>query len=75
MAEPTTGRPFDVRSCRTLREKKFKVYSRKALDELLGPLPDAAPDSYLDLRSFRGDVKRLTPTDTDLGHFLLERDQ
>lgn len=49
-----------------MREKTFKVYDQKQLDRLLSELlPGAAADSFVELRSYRGDVLRLTPADID----------
>jgi hypothetical protein len=48
-----------------MREKTFKVYDQKQLDRLLRDLPGAAAGSFVELRSYRGDVLRLAPADVD----------
>jgi hypothetical protein len=59
------------------KEKTFKVYTRKDLGKLLDALPDAAPDSWVELRSYRGDTLHLTldtltaTTSDDVDRFLL----
>jgi hypothetical protein len=42
---------------------KFKVYSRRSLESLVRMLGEATTNSYLDIRSFRGDIKTLRPRD------------
>jgi predicted DNA-binding WGR domain protein len=42
---------------------KFKVYSRRFLETLVRMLAEATTDSYLEIRSFRGDIKTLRPRD------------
>jgi predicted DNA-binding WGR domain protein len=45
------------------KERRFKVYGRRNLTGLLAALASATPSSWLEIRSFRGEVKRLTPAD------------
>jgi predicted DNA-binding WGR domain protein len=63
--KPVVDLRFEVQARRLLREKTFKVYDQKQLDRLLRELPGAAADSFVELRSYRGDVLRLTPADID----------
>lgn len=75
--QPVVDLRFDVRARRRDRDLAFKVYQRTHLDGLLRSLVDADADSWLEIRSFRGDVRRLTPgeltatTGEDVGRFLL----
>ncbi|MBU2666546.1 WGR domain-containing protein [Actinoplanes bogorensis] len=57
--------PKPVVDLRLMREKTFKVYDQGRLDRVLRELPGAAADGFVELRSYRGDVLRLTPADTD----------
>jgi predicted DNA-binding WGR domain protein len=58
-------------------ERTFKVYSRRDLARLLRDLSTGTPDTWLEVRSFHGEVKRLTPTEVtattaaDIDAFLL----
>ncbi|WP_155371583.1 WGR domain-containing protein [Catellatospora vulcania] len=73
---PVVDLRFDVQGPRAVRDRTFKVYPRFRLDDLLRDLADAAPGSWLELRGFRGAVRRLTPTDLPgagaLDRFLFE---
>lgn len=73
---PVVDLRFDIQDPYPERNRTFKVYQRNRLDTLLPKLAAAAPDSWLDLRSYRGDVLRLTPSHlgapSDLNRFLLE---
>lgn len=62
---PVVDLRFEVQARRLMREKTFKVYDQKQLDRLLSELSGAAADSFVELRSYRGDVLRLTPADID----------
>jgi hypothetical protein len=59
------------------RDRTFKVYQPSRLHQLLRSLGDATPDSWLEIRSFRGNVTRVTTTDLaattteDLNSFIL----
>jgi predicted DNA-binding WGR domain protein len=63
--QPVVDLRFEVQARRLMREKTFKVYDQKQLDRLLRELPGAAAASFVELRSYRGDVLRLTPADID----------
>ncbi|GAA0477547.1 hypothetical protein Aca07nite_72180 [Actinoplanes capillaceus] len=63
--KPVVDLRFEIQGRHLMREKTFKVYDQNQLDQLLRELPGAAADSFVDLRSYRGDVLRLTPADTD----------
>lgn len=58
------------------RSRTFKVWPHPELARLLECLADATPESVLEVRSFRGDIRRLTPADltpstaADLDAFL-----
>lgn len=73
---PVVDLRFDIQGPYPERDRRFKVYQRPRLDTLLPKLAAAAPDSWLELRSFRGEVRRLTPTNlaapSDLHRFLLD---
>lgn len=58
---------------------KFKVYPRRSLESLVETLAEATAVSYLEIRSFRGDIKALSPGDltpdtvAEIDRFLLSR--
>ncbi len=74
---PVVDLRFDIQARRHERDKTFKVYQPSRLHQLLHSLGDATPDSWLEIRSFRADVKRMTTTDLtsasaeDLNRFIL----
>jgi predicted DNA-binding WGR domain protein len=76
-SHPVVDLRFDIQARRHERDKTFKVYQPSRLQQLLHSLGDATPDSWLEIRSFRGDVKRVTRTDLaaatteDLNRFIL----
>lgn len=55
----------------------FKCYPRSSLDKMVELLAQATPDSYVEIRSFRGDIKTLRPRDltrkaaAEINRFLL----
>lgn len=52
---------YDVRVIPPRREDAFRVHRRFDLEKMLRILPVAAPESWVDVRSFTGEVRRLTP--------------
>ncbi|MGC5017101.1 hypothetical protein [Micromonospora sp. DT47] len=59
--QPALDARFDISSRPS--ERNFKVYTLGDLPGLLNDLRSAAPDSWLEIRCFRGDVKRLGPAE------------
>ncbi|GAB3346141.1 hypothetical protein RMN56_09335 [Micromonospora halotolerans] len=59
--QPAFDARFDISSRR--RERTFKVYTLGDLPGMLSDLHSATPDSWLEIRRFRGDLKRLGPAD------------
>jgi predicted DNA-binding WGR domain protein len=60
---PVVDLRFDVKSARRERNSTFKVFELKHLHHILGSLAEATPDSWLEVRSFRQDIRRVTPAD------------
>lgn len=59
--QPVVDLRFDVQPSFYRRESKFRVFRLSDLQNLLHALPAATSGSWLELRSFRGDVVRFTP--------------
>jgi predicted DNA-binding WGR domain protein len=72
---PVVDLRFAIQGPDPERDRTFKVYQRVRLDTLMPKLAAASPDSWLEVRSFRGEIRRLTPTNlaapSDLDRFLL----
>jgi predicted DNA-binding WGR domain protein len=60
---PVVDLRFDVKSARRERNSTFKVFELKYLHHILGSLAGATPDSWLEVRSFRQNIRRVTPAD------------
>jgi predicted DNA-binding WGR domain protein len=60
---PVVDLCYDIQSTRRNRTSTFKVFVLKDLHRLLGSLADATPDSWLEARSFRQNITRVTPAD------------
>lgn len=58
---PVIDLRFDVHPSRFGVERTFKVYGLAELERLLQVLPGAAADSWVEIRSYRGDIMRLNP--------------
>jgi predicted DNA-binding WGR domain protein len=73
--QPVVDLRYDIHAGRRHRNATFKVFQRSNLDRLLAILGGAGPESWLEIRSFRGDVTRLTPATAgaDIDRFLLGR--
>lgn len=69
---PVLDLRYDIQGPRPVRDGAFKVYPGYRLDGFLGDLAEAAPGSWLELRNFRGVVRRITAPDLpgDLDRFL-----
>ncbi|MFD9003031.1 WGR domain-containing protein [Streptomyces sp. NPDC059582] len=52
---------FDVQSSNYRRTQTFKVFRSADLKALLDVLPVASAQSWLEIRSFRGEIRRFTP--------------
>lgn len=59
--QPVIDLRFDIQPSFYRRQPKFLVFQPSDLENLLHALPAATPGSWLELRSFRGDVARFTP--------------
>ncbi len=59
--QPVVDLRFDIEHSDHRREKTFKVYRPTDFEGLLAVLPDATAQSWLEARSFRGEVRRFTP--------------
>ena len=59
--QPVVDLRFDVQPSFYRRVPKFLVFQPSDLENLLRVLPAANPDSWLEVRSFRGEVTRFTP--------------
>lgn len=59
--QPVVDLRFDVQPSFYRRAPKFLVFQPSALENLLRALPAANPDSWLECRTFRGEVARYTP--------------
>ncbi|KUL37907.1 hypothetical protein ADL22_19930 [Streptomyces sp. NRRL F-4489] len=60
-AQPVVDLRFDVHPSPYRRTLKFKVYRPADLQRLLDALPQASPESWLEVRSFRGEIMRCEP--------------
>src|SRR5262249_30531271 len=60
---PVVDLRFDIRSAGREHNSSFKVFELKHLHHFLGRLAEATPDSWLEVRSFRQDIRRVTPAD------------
>ncbi|MFF7209526.1 WGR domain-containing protein [Streptomyces sp. NPDC008238] len=60
---PVVDLRFDVRPSPYRPVRTFKVFGTADLDALLAALPGADPGSRLDVRSFRGEIRSLTPAE------------
>jgi hypothetical protein len=56
---PVADLRFDIKSTRSGRNSVFKVYDLEYLRKILDILAAATPDSWLEVRSFRGDIRRV----------------
>ena len=52
---------FDVHPSSLRRTQTFKVYRAADLKKLMDVLPQASPESWVEVRSFRGEIARLEP--------------
>ncbi|MGF1430547.1 WGR domain-containing protein [Kitasatospora sp. LaBMicrA B282] len=59
--QPVLDLRYDLRPSRYRRTATFKVFGPAVLADLLAELPGADPQSWLEVRSFRGEVRRLVP--------------
>ncbi len=59
--KPVVDLRFDLRPAFHRRVQKFLVFQPANLEDLLGALPAANPDSWLEVRTFRGEIARFTP--------------
>ncbi|MBR7834739.1 hypothetical protein KDL01_15800 [Actinospica durhamensis] len=59
--KPVVDLRFDVQPSFYRPQSKFLVFQPSDLENLLHALPAATPESWLELRSFRGDVACFTP--------------
>lgn len=58
---PTVDLRFDVEPSHYGRTRTFKVFGSTDLKALLHALPTATTRSWLEVRSFRGEIRRFTP--------------
>jgi hypothetical protein len=58
---PAVDMRFDIQPSHYRPSKKFKVYRPADLQKLMDVLPTASPQSWLEVRSFRGQTMRLEP--------------
>ncbi|MFD7878239.1 WGR domain-containing protein [Streptomyces sp. NPDC059766] len=72
---PAVDLRFDVQPSYYRPSPKFKVHRAADLRKLMDLLPQASPQSWLEVRSFRGETKRLEPRTslsfTDVFSFLV----
>ncbi|MFF0190301.1 WGR domain-containing protein [Streptomyces sp. NPDC005244] len=59
--QPVVDLRFDVQPSNYRRTQTFKVFRSADLKALLDVLPAAAAQSWLEVRSFRGETRRFTP--------------
>ncbi|MFG2439706.1 hypothetical protein [Streptomyces sp. NPDC048508] len=59
--QPVVDLKFDVQPSNYPRTRTFKAFRSADLKALLDVLPTAAAQSWLEVRSFRGEIKRFTP--------------
>ncbi|MGW9026261.1 WGR domain-containing protein [Streptomyces sp. NPDC055722] len=62
--QPVVDLRFDVQPSPYRRTQAFKVYRPADLKKLMDVLPQAAPQSWVEVRSFRGEIMRLDPAST-----------
>ncbi|MDX3074055.1 WGR domain-containing protein [Streptomyces sp. MI02-7b] len=62
--QPVVDLRFDVQPSNYRRTQTFKVFGFADLKALLDVLPTAAAQSWLEVRSFRGETRRFTPGTT-----------
>jgi hypothetical protein len=73
---PVVDLHYDIQWTRRMHNSTFKVFRLKDLPPLLGRLAEATSDSWLEARSFRQNIRRVTPADItattadDLKQFL-----
>ncbi|MEV0411409.1 WGR domain-containing protein [Streptomyces sp. NPDC050448] len=58
---PAADVRFDIQPSFHRRTQTFKVYGSAGLERLMELLPAATPQSWLEVRSFRGETRRFTP--------------
>jgi hypothetical protein len=58
---PVVDLRYDIQFTPRNRGSTFKVFVLQDLHRLLGSLADATPDSWLEARSFRQNIRRVTP--------------
>jgi predicted DNA-binding WGR domain protein len=74
---PAKAATFELHGPHLRQAGKFKVHSRPSLETLVQMLADATTDSYVEIRSFRGQIKTLRPRDltpktaAEINSFLL----
>ncbi|MFD7988144.1 WGR domain-containing protein [Kitasatospora indigofera] len=61
---PVVDMRFDIQLTHYRPSPKFKVYRSADLQKLMEVLPTASPQSWLEVRSFRGETTRLQPDTT-----------
>ncbi|MDX2642566.1 WGR domain-containing protein [Streptomyces sp. PA03-1a] len=61
--QPVVDLRFDVQPSHYRRTRTFKVFGAADLEALLAALPGADPGSWLEVRSFRGEIRRFTPAE------------
>ncbi|MDX2847065.1 WGR domain-containing protein [Streptomyces sp. PA03-3a] len=61
--QPVVDLRFDVRPSPYRGTRTFKVFGTADLEALMAALPGADPASWLDVRSFRGEIRSLTPAE------------
>ncbi|MFI6360995.1 WGR domain-containing protein [Streptomyces sp. NPDC050743] len=62
--QPVVDLRFDIQPSPYRRTQAFKVYRSADLQKLMDVLPKASPQSWLEVRSFRGGTMRLEPDTT-----------
>ncbi|WP_431966039.1 WGR domain-containing protein [Actinacidiphila sp. bgisy160] len=63
LPRPVVDLRFDVRPSHYRPVRTFKVFGTADLEALMAALPGADPASRLEVRSFRGETRRLTPAE------------
>ncbi|WP_330456242.1 WGR domain-containing protein [Streptomyces sp. NBC_00820] len=73
--QPVVDLRFDVEPSFYRRTRTFKVFRPDDLEKLMDLLPGATPVSWLEIRSFRGEIRRFEPATSpafaDVWPFLL----
>lgn len=73
---PAVDMRFDIQPSHYRPAPKFKVYRPADVQKLMDVLPTASPQSWLEVRSFRGETARLEPDTTmsfaDVSSFLTD---